>query len=172
MENEKKKGKGSVVVIIILLLIIIGLCGFICYDKFLSNNSKVDTEVDNKESKKEVEKEEEEKETDTDKKEIAEEATAEDTNGYVEKVYSWSENNTTRTIVLFKSGSCVRISNYEATANCTYKIDNNKIILSSTKTGPNRGDLYTYTYTKTIDENNEEYIKNDEDQNEILKSLK
>lgn len=166
MENEKKKGKGSLVVIIILLLIIIGLCGFICYDNFLSNNSKVETEVDNKETKKEVE-------TDTDKEEI-EEATnvEEDSTGYVEKVYSWSENNTTRTIVLFKSGSCVRISNYEATANCTYKIDNNKIILSSTKTGPNRGDLNTYTYTKTIDENNEEYIKNDEDQNEILKSLK
>ena len=169
MENEKKKGKGSVVVIIILLLIIIGLCGFICYDKFLSNNSKVDAEVENKETKKEVEKE-----TYTDKDEVegVEEATTEDTNGYVEKVYSWSENNTTRTIVLFKSGSCVSTSNYEYTAHCKYKIENNKLILTTHKAGINRGEEYVINYLITQDESNQEIIKQEDNPEIILKYLK
>ena len=167
--EEKKKGKGSVVVIIILLLIIIGLCGFIYYDKFLSNNSKVDAEVDNKETKKEVEKE-----TDTDKEEveIEEEATAEDTNGYVEKVYSWSENGNTRTIVLFKSGSCVSTSNYEYTAKCRYKIENNKIIITSTRAGISRGEEYVINYLITYDESNQEIIKQEDHPEIVLKYLK
>ncbi len=168
MENEKKKGKGSLVVIIILLLIIIGLCGFICYDKFLSNNSKVDAEVDNKETKKEVETD-----TDTDKEETEEATTVEeDTNGYVEKVYSWSENNTTRTIVLFKSGSCVSTSNYEYTAHCTYKIDNNKLILTTTKAGISRGEEYVINYLITHDESNQEIIKQEDHPEIVLKYLK
>lgn len=46
--EEKKKGKGLIVTIVILLLLIISLCGYIGYDKFLSDNKKCTTKENTK----------------------------------------------------------------------------------------------------------------------------
>ena len=43
MEVEKKKGNGQVVVIILLLLMVLGLGGYICYDKFIKKDTKETT---------------------------------------------------------------------------------------------------------------------------------
>lgn len=42
--EPKKQGKGSNIVIVLLILIILGLAGYICYDKFISKDNKCDVE--------------------------------------------------------------------------------------------------------------------------------
>lgn len=49
----KKNSKGLIVIVIILLLTVIGLSGYICYDKFISNDEKVETKIEVKEEKEE-----------------------------------------------------------------------------------------------------------------------
>ncbi|MBP3841871.1 MAG: hypothetical protein IK997_07125 [Bacilli bacterium] len=60
-QPEKQKRKGTGVIIVILLIVILGLCGYIAYDKFL-NNTKDDTteekETKNNEKKETTKKEE------------------------------------------------------------------------------------------------------------------
>ena len=57
--EEKKKGKGSLIVIILLVIVILGLVGYICYDKgvILKTNTK---EVEDKNVKKDSNEEKEE----------------------------------------------------------------------------------------------------------------
>lgn len=45
---DRKKNTGLVVMVIILSLIIVGLGGFIIYDKVISKNTKIDKKVENK----------------------------------------------------------------------------------------------------------------------------
>ena len=39
MESEKKNGKGLIVAIVILSILVLGLGGYIVYDKVISNNN-------------------------------------------------------------------------------------------------------------------------------------
>ena len=50
-EVKQKKNKGPIIIIIILLLIVLGLSGYIVYDKFLSNETKSNTTEETKETK-------------------------------------------------------------------------------------------------------------------------
>ncbi len=76
MEKEietKKKGKGLVIVIIIMSLIILGMAGYICYDKgIIFNNKKEETsskQSDTKKESKETDKDTSKEEKNTDTKE-------------------------------------------------------------------------------------------------------
>ena len=49
----KKNGKGLIIIVVILVLMVIGLCSYICYDKFISNDKKEEVKNDIEEPSKE-----------------------------------------------------------------------------------------------------------------------
>lgn len=166
MENTEKKGCNKVLVVI-LLLIIVGLAGFICYDKLVNNKTtkceKELKELKNKQNS--SNKKKEEKAKDENKKE---DTTTSDDSKHAEKVYA--DGNGT-TIVLFKSGNCIVAGTNEFTPDCTYYIENNKVLLTRSATGPSDGSKKTYTYSISVD-GSEEYLQSDDNQNTRFKCLK
>lgn len=162
-ENTQKKS-GNTGLIVILLLAVLGLAGYVCYDKLMEKKDSKITECE-----KELKALKAEKNTTTKEETTETENTTTTTNDskYTEKVYS-KENGV---ITLFKSGKCVVTSNYEYTAKCSYSLDNNTLTITRQNTGIGDGSEKTYTYS-VITEGNEEYIQLGSDKNERFKLLK
>lgn len=159
-ENTQKKS-GNTGLIVILLLAVLGLAGYVCYDKLMEKKDSKITECE-----KELKALKSEKNTTT-KEETTETENTTNDSKYTEKVYS-KENSK---IVLFKSGKCVVTSNYEYTAKCSYSLDNNTLTITRQNTGIGDGSEKTYTYS-VITDGNEEYIQLGSDKNERFKLLK
>lgn len=163
MENVEKKCSNSVLVIILLILVI-GLSGFVAYDKLLNKSdnkiTKCEKELNALKNEKNTTTEE-----DTTKNESS--TTEVDDTKYTEKMYS-SENSK---ITLFKSGNCVVASGYEYTAKCKYYVENNILYITRQNAGIGDGSESTSTYNIIVD-GNEEYIELSTNKNERLKLLK
>lgn len=169
MENVEKKCSNSVLVIILLILVI-GLSGFVAYDKLLNKSDNKITKCEKelnalKKEKNTTTKENTTTEEDTTKNESS--TTEVDDTKYTEKMYSSGNSK----ITLFKSGNCVVASGYEYTAKCKYYVENNILYITRQNAGIGDGSESTSTYNIIVD-GNEEYIELSTNKNERLKLLK
>ena len=167
-ESQKnRKGNSSIIIIVILIILVLGLAGYICYDKFLAK--KENTSITNN-----CEAEKSDKTTDDDVNNNTENSSKQ----YVNKVYAnsnYGNTNKNVEIVLFENGKCVYTYVHSAASKCSYYIEDNKIYITRTNFGVSR----EVTEENEIfiiynDHNNEEHIilENETDQNNSLKYLK
>ena len=163
MEIVEKKCSNSVLVIILLILVI-GLSGFVAYDKLLNKSDNKITKCEKELNALKKEKNTTTKE-DTTKNESS--TTEVDDTKYTEKMYSSGNSK----ITLFKSGNCVVASGYEYTAKCKYYVENNILYITRQNAGIGDGSESTSTYNIIVD-GNEEYIELSTNKNERLKLLK
>ena len=167
-ESQKnRKGNSSIIIIVILIILVLGLAGYICYDKFLAK--KENTSITNN-----CEAEKSDKTTDDDVNNNTENSSKQ----YVNKVYAnsnYGNTNKNVEIVLFENGKCVYTYVHSAASKSSYYIEDNKIYITRTNFGVSR----EVTEENEIfiiynDHNNEEHIilENETDQNTSLKYLK
>lgn len=182
-ESQKnRKGNSSIIIIVILIILVLGLAGYICYDKFLAK--KENTSITNNcEAEKSDKTTDDNVNNDTEK---SDKTTDDDVNNntensskqYVNKVYAnsnYGNTNKNVEIVLFENGKCVYTYVHSAASKCSYYIEDNKIYITRTNFGVSR----EVTEENEIfiiynDHNNEEHIilENETDQNTSLKYLK
>ena len=174
VEPKQKKSKGPVIVIIFLILIILGLAGYIVYDKFLSNDTKEpETKEEEKTTLKEV------KDTELVEELRSELVTKDNTHGLYYNQKITSDNSSDKRLIGFNVRKYVDENNLKYNENVVEYGQTARLLLAVSKTDINEymnnkynTDInYTYTSTEqyeTLDGNGYPEIVADENNYNII----
>lgn len=154
---ENKKDNGKTIIIVVLVLLVLGLSGYITYDKFIfKDNTTTELEEKVKQLNKTIDVLKQESTTNEQQTESTKQENTTE-NNYINAVYygysdnAASDNYPKEFLTLFDNGKFVELFVDSEGNSGTYEINNNKLIIHrDAANGPSTGDsTYEISQDKT-----------------------
>lgn len=153
MENQKK-GTGKTVMIIILILLVIGLGGYIAYDKITNKDENKNLQNEVKRLSTEITTLKEEQANIQNQKSQESVKTEQTNNSFINAVYyGYSDENGVQSnsyLILFNDGNFINSHVRSHTQNGTYTISNGNIVLNYSGDNPAAGQSEPTSITANI----------------------